>query len=122
MVRLKNRYLLVNILYPELEKTQLKPKVPDVVAFNQPTIDQVDSHALSRSIKKEVAALFGDYGSGAVADSLMGSPASSKCNFILLTIYSQILVTSNLDIHPQSFASALQISLGGIVAHDEGSG
>lgn len=73
MVRIKNRYLLVNILYPELEKnTGSKEKLPDVVVFNQPTVDALTSRALLRGIQLEVANLFGDYGSGAVADSIAG--------------------------------------------------
>ena len=122
MVRLKNRYLLVNIPYPELEKNQSKSKVPDVIAFNQPTTDQLDGHALSRGIKKEVATLFGDYGSGAVADSLIGNSLSSQCDFIFLIFCSQILVSSDIDIHHPSFARALQISMGSLVSHDESAG
>jgi ribonuclease P/MRP protein subunit POP5 len=72
MVRVKNRYLLVNILYPELEKTAPKTKVPDVVAFNQPTTNALTPHVLLRKIKEEVAELFGDYGSGAISESIVG--------------------------------------------------
>ncbi len=72
MVRLKNRYILVNILYPELEKDQSKQNVPDFVVFNQPTTDQLTAQALLRGIRSEISSLFGDYGSGAVSDSLSG--------------------------------------------------
>lgn len=72
MVRLKNRYLLVNILYPGLENRPVDPKVPDVVVFNQPTTDSLAPQALLRGIKAEVSNLFGDYGSGAIADSISG--------------------------------------------------
>ncbi|KAB8297877.1 hypothetical protein EYC80_001669 [Monilinia laxa] len=73
MVRIKNRYLLVNILYPELEKnSSSKDKLPDVVLFNQPTVDALNARALLRGIQMEVANLFGDYGSGAIADSIAG--------------------------------------------------
>jgi ribonuclease P/MRP protein subunit POP5 len=72
MVRLKNRYLLVNILYPELEKGKEKTNIPDVVTFNQPTTDAFTSGALLKGLKAEVADLFGDYGSGAVAESISG--------------------------------------------------
>lgn len=73
MVRIKNRYLLVNILYPELEKNSgSKDKLPDVVLFNQPTNDALNARALLRGIQMEVANLFGDYGSGAIADSIAG--------------------------------------------------
>ena len=76
MVRIKERYLLVNILYPEdaHEQGKAKPraKVPDFVAFNQPTTDALSSSGLSKAIRAEVATLFGDYGAGAVERSLMG--------------------------------------------------
>ncbi|RDL39827.1 Uncharacterized protein BP5553_04167 [Venustampulla echinocandica] len=86
MVRLKNRYLLVNILYPELEKTTT-PKsnaVSDVVAINQPTTNALTQHALLKGIRSQILELFGDYGSGAVSESLCVkylSPATST--FIL---------------------------------------
>ena len=67
MVRLKNRYLLVNILYPEATSTQ---KIPDVVAINQPTSDALTPQLLLKAIRAEVLRMFGDYGSGAVAESL----------------------------------------------------
>lgn len=74
MVRLKNRYLLVNILYPELEKGQLKSNnIPDVVVFNQPTTDELTPQALLRGIRAEVSSVFGDYGMGAISESLSGN-------------------------------------------------
>lgn len=74
MVRLKNRYLLVNILYPELEKTAILKSsgVPDVVAINQPTTNALTQHALLKGIRAQISELFGDYGSGAVSGSLGG--------------------------------------------------
>ncbi|KAH8792887.1 Rpp14/Pop5 family-domain-containing protein [Hyaloscypha finlandica] len=84
MVRLKNRYLLVNVLYPELEDRKGKTKVPDIVEFNQPTTDAFTTGALLKGLKAEIANIFGDYGSGAVSESLTVkylSPATST--FIL---------------------------------------
>lgn len=72
MVRLKNRYLLVNILYPELDNQPKSPNIPDVVVFNQPTTSSLTASALIKGLKQEVADLFGDYGSGAIADRLVG--------------------------------------------------
>lgn len=72
MVRLKNRYLLVNILYPELDNQPRDPKIPDVVVFNQPTTGALTSSALIKGLRSEVEDLFGDYGSGAIADRLVG--------------------------------------------------
>lgn len=64
MVRIKERYLLVNILYPSAIGT--KPDVPDVVVINQPTTDKLTAQALLRGIRDEVSSLFGDYGAGAM--------------------------------------------------------
>jgi len=74
MVRIKNRYLLVNILYPELSKpiTTSKNKLPDVITFHQPTTNTLTSRALEQGIKNEIENLFGDYGYGAVRDSING--------------------------------------------------
>ena len=72
MVRIKNRYLLVNILYPELENSTSRGKVPDVVVFNQPTTDALNISLLQTAIKKEVQHLFGDYGGGAIKNTLRG--------------------------------------------------
>jgi len=70
MVRIKYRYLLVNILYPELPQKLGSEKVPDVIIFNQPTSDALASYPLQKAIEAEVAKLFGDYGAGAVKASL----------------------------------------------------
>jgi ribonuclease P/MRP protein subunit POP5 len=74
MVRLKNRYLLVNILYPELGEHHLQGRkaIPDVVEFNQPTTDALTAGALMKGLKAEIANVFGDYGSGAVSESITG--------------------------------------------------
>jgi ribonuclease P/MRP protein subunit POP5 len=77
MVRLKNRYLLVNILYPELCAQSANPQISDVVVFNQPTTGALTASALLKGLKAEVASLFGDYGSGAIADRLTGKSGSS---------------------------------------------
>ncbi|KAL2066353.1 hypothetical protein VTL71DRAFT_2424 [Oculimacula yallundae] len=84
MVRLKHRYLLVNILYPELEKSQSQSKIPDVVVFNQPSSSSLTNQALLRGLRAEISNTFGDFGMGAVAESLTVkylSPATST--FIL---------------------------------------
>jgi ribonuclease P/MRP protein subunit POP5 len=72
MVRVKHRYLLVNILYPELEKGQVHPKVPDVVVFNQPTTDALTASVLMKALRETALSLFGDYGAGAISQSLNG--------------------------------------------------
>ena len=72
MVRIKNRYLLVNILYPGLDNKPVDPSIPDVVVFNQPTVDNLSPQALLKGIKAEVSNLFGDYGAGAVGNTIQG--------------------------------------------------
>lgn len=73
MVRLKNRYLLVNILYPDHHGSLPLSEVPDLVSFNQATTDDLTPNLLVKSIRLAVAELFGDYGSGAIANSLSSS-------------------------------------------------
>ena len=70
MVRVKERYMLVNILYPN---DIGKRDVPDVVALHQPTTEELSPPALIRAIKAEVAALFGDYGAGGVERNVQGT-------------------------------------------------
>jgi len=76
MVRLKHRYLLVNILYPDVKTSTAKlsaiTDVPYNVQFRQPSADQLDARMLLRLIRDGVAELFGDYGSGKVSGSLQG--------------------------------------------------
>ncbi|KAL2160431.1 hypothetical protein VTH06DRAFT_1604 [Thermothelomyces fergusii] len=84
MVRLKDRYLLVNIVYADVPAGQAKGPVPDLLLYNQPTTDELRPQLLLKAIRHEVAALFGDCGSGAVERSLQVkylSPATST--FIL---------------------------------------
>ncbi|KAI1291501.1 Rpp14 family protein [Xylaria venustula] len=64
MVRIKERYLLVNILYPTELGT--RANLPDVVLLNQPTSSELTPVGILRAVRAEVAALFGDYGSGAL--------------------------------------------------------
>jgi len=82
MVRLKNRYLLVHILYPDPSQASnprapppSKPNnlVPEVVHFHQPTPDTLTPQLLTRAIREEVSLLFGDYGVGVTASSLSGT-------------------------------------------------
>ncbi|KAK4187098.1 ribonuclease P/MRP protein subunit POP5 [Podospora australis] len=84
MVRLKDRYLLVNIIYTDVPAGQSKSSVADVLLYNQPTNDDLRPQSLLKGIRSEVASLFGDCGSGAIGPSLQVkylSPATST--FIL---------------------------------------
>lgn len=83
MVRIKHRYLLVNILYPEQESPNrqhgVKPtkELPYTVQFRRPSSDQLSARLLARMIRDSVLELFGDYGSGMIAASLQGILATS---------------------------------------------
>ncbi|KAK7432636.1 RNA-binding protein pop5 [Neonectria magnoliae] len=70
MVRIKERYLLVNIVYAPEPARAAKDKLPDVVIHHQPTLERLTPQALLKGIRAEVASLFGDYGSGALGGSL----------------------------------------------------
>ncbi|KEY70933.1 hypothetical protein S7711_10386 [Stachybotrys chartarum IBT 7711] len=84
MVRVKERYLLVNIIYPPDPAHVAEHGVPDVVVNHQPTVGNLTAPSLLKAIRAEVNTLFGDYGSGALEGNLQVkylSPATST--FIL---------------------------------------
>lgn len=72
MVRIKERYLLVNILYPPNPSKKSTSGLPDLVVQHQPTVENLTPQALLKGIRAEVAALYGDYGSGALEGNLLG--------------------------------------------------
>lgn len=84
MVRIKHRYLLINILYPieadDAKQSSLKVKdeLPWTVRFRQPSQDTFNAKLLTTLIRKELEDLFGDYGSGMTAGSLVGRSGRSK--------------------------------------------
>ena len=73
MVRIKHRYLLVNILYPQesdskaVGNVQVDANLPYVVKFRQPSSDALDGRIMMRIVRDGVSPLFGDYGSGMIA-------------------------------------------------------
>lgn len=103
MVRLKHRYLLVNILYPEDSKDAKFSKIKDgsdvsyTLQFRRPSDDRVDGKLLARLIRDGVAELFGDYGSGMIASSLQGNlnPTVPSQDIMKLMSSSQILLSGN---------------------------
>jgi ribonuclease P/MRP protein subunit POP5 len=76
MVRIKERYLLVNIIYPPDTTESPAVKVPDFVVQHQPTIEKVTPQALLKGIRAEVGLLFGDVGLGAFEGKLSGEITS----------------------------------------------
>lgn len=73
MVRIKERYLLVNITYPDASRDRSTSNLPDILVYNQPTVDTFNGRTFTRAIKNEITSLFGDYGAGAVERTLRGS-------------------------------------------------
>lgn len=74
MVRLKERYLLVNIIYPPSLATKIaEVNVPSIVVQRQPTTEALSAQALLQAIRSEVKVLFGDYGSGCFENHLSGT-------------------------------------------------
>ncbi|KAJ4301809.1 RNA-binding protein pop5 [Kalmusia sp. IMI 367209] len=74
MVRVKNRYLVINILYPTAS-TAIKSEdaVPELVQFHAPTPDGFHTGLLLRLIRDGIAELYGDYGMGMANRTLKGS-------------------------------------------------
>jgi ribonuclease P/MRP protein subunit POP5 len=72
MVRVKNRYLVVNFLYPE-PTAKSKTQLPDLVQICSPTPDALKQGVILRMIRDGVEDLFGEYGSGMVASGLKGT-------------------------------------------------
>ena len=120
MVRLKHRYLLVNILYPDSD-TLTKPtardgQVPNVVSFRRPSSDKLNAQLLARIIRDGVAELFGDYGSGMIASSLVGksiyvNSARGKRTRELICS-SEVSVSGHFYGHCSSFARTLSSCVG----------
>jgi ribonuclease P/MRP protein subunit POP5 len=70
MVRLKNRYLLLDILYPDpttwpasTQPTKNNPKSAQL-AIHSPTSDALTPGLLAKMVREEVAELYGDWGVG----------------------------------------------------------
>ncbi|KAK1750981.1 hypothetical protein QBC47DRAFT_90242 [Echria macrotheca] len=86
MVRLKDRYLLVNILYTDVPPGQSKGPVSDLLLYNQPSSAELKPQALLKAIRTEVHALFGDCGSGAIDRSLQVKYLSQATSTFILRI------------------------------------
>ncbi|KAF5579897.1 rpp14 family [Fusarium pseudoanthophilum] len=80
MVRIKERYLLVNIVYLPDPAKAAKSDLPDFVLNHQPTVEKLTPGALIRGIKAEVASLYGDCGSGALLNCSATSTFILRCS------------------------------------------
>ena len=95
MVRIKHRYLLVHILYPDpadpKAKAPSKPPgtaFPDLIQFHRPSPDDLTPQLLARTIRDQVLLLYGDYGLGLVCNSLNGQFYAFKSIYPPLTLKS----------------------------------
>ncbi|KAL8734256.1 MAG: hypothetical protein Q9181_003268 [Wetmoreana brouardii] len=79
MVRIKHRYLLVNILYPESQsKSQQLMRnahhtsaIPDILQFHRPTSDELTPQILAKAVRDQILFMYGDYGSGITSTGLL---------------------------------------------------
>jgi hypothetical protein len=115
MVRIKHRYLLVNILYPEQDARKTKQSgssgkddLPYTVQFRLPGPEQLNGKLLTRLIREGVADLFGDYGSGMVSGSLVGKNflASNHCPEIAAHTHWQSNTVPKQQARPSSVSLA----------------
>lgn len=72
MVRIKERYLLVNIIYPPDSAAKKNSGVPSFVVQHQPTTENLTSRILLKAVRNEVSQLFGDHGLGSLSGNLSG--------------------------------------------------
>jgi ribonuclease P/MRP protein subunit POP5 len=129
MVRIKHRYLLVNILYPEQEARKTKQSgsggkddLPYTVQFRRPGPEQLSGKLLSRLIREGVSDLFGDYGSGMVSGSLVGKNIYTMMSITLEipanSSHSQILLPSNKHSNHTRRPCPLSHGVGGTDIHN----
>lgn len=66
MVRIKNRYLLLDILYPDLSTWPSSSNGPHAaqLAIHAPTSDALTPGLLAKMIREEVGEMYGDWGVG----------------------------------------------------------
>lgn len=125
MVRVKNRYLVVNYLYPTLASPSgTKDALPEALSFHQPTPDEFHQGRLIRAIQDGVTELFGDYGMGMVSTSLKGKSSS---RFMHSNSYevtsntctpSKLPLNSDFHLYNSLSASALRDGMGRPHIHD----
>lgn len=71
MVRLKTRYLLFEIIYPDsLNSNNLNDKLQTHVDLRQPSDSSVDARKLSKLFRDSVQEFYGDYGSGVLSSTI----------------------------------------------------
>ena len=90
MVRLKNRYLLMDILYPDPSTWPATPKsVPHnpSLAIHSPTSDTLTAGFLAKMIRESVAELYGDWGVGKLGGASAGGIQSTLYESFLVNLH-----------------------------------
>ena len=129
MVRIKYRYLLVHILYPDPAEsgsrstTRASDKsIPDLVQFHRPSPRDLQPQHLVRSIKDQVLLLYGDYGLGLISASLNGSAPHFLFDGNLANVVnSQVPLDRNLNRHCSMFSRTFPNRLVSSGFHDPAS-
>jgi hypothetical protein len=118
MVRVKNRYLVVNFLYPE-PTAKSKTQLPDLVQIHSPTPDALKQGVIVRMIRDGVEDLFGEYGSGMVASGLKGThtPLPEPCEIHSDSNHSQLLLPLYQHSHNPLSTRSLRDGLGSSYIH-----
>lgn len=90
MVRLKNRYLLMDILYPDPSTwpaaSNSTPHNPSL-AIHSPTSDTLTPGFLAKMIRESVAELYGDWGIGKLGGASAGGIQSMRSTLFKLNIH-----------------------------------
>lgn len=88
MVRIKNRYLLVNILYPSSlpSTTTTQPVSSTLLTLYAPTTDLLTHKSLLTAIRSKIQELFGDYGTGCTSSTLQIKYLSCATSTIIFKI------------------------------------
>lgn len=126
MVRIKHRYLLAHILYPDPADPKAQPPrkfiesaLPDVVQFHRPSPDDLTPQLLARTIRDQVLLLYGDYGLGLVSSSLKSNlQFPPVLRSFINARRSHVSLTSNVHRHNSMLARTLPPRMGSFVILD----
>lgn len=87
MVRIKQRYLLFNILYPtSTSVSRTSNSFPQSIAYQAPTPEYLDAGRLIGHLRQHISLLFGDLGVGLSSASLKIIYFSSATSTIILRV------------------------------------
>ncbi|KAL2761240.1 hypothetical protein ACRALDRAFT_2090580, partial [Sodiomyces alcalophilus JCM 7366] len=84
MARIKERYLLINILTPTYSAKPLPTDVADVLHIHQPVPNTLTTRSVLGGIQSQMSALFGDLGSATIeANAIVKYLSKATSTFIL---------------------------------------